>query len=61
VAGKVEGWIGMLGNPILEGSKVRERFGVRGVVAEDDGILCHFAVSKGEGEHHLHSLTWSCK
>jgi hypothetical protein len=48
-------------NPILEGSKVKRRPGVDGVVGVDEGILCHSAVSKGEGAWRFHSLTWSCR
>jgi hypothetical protein len=48
-----------VGNPILEGSKVRGRPGVLGVAGVDEGILCRSAVSKGEGVRRFRSLTWS--
>jgi hypothetical protein len=48
-------------NPILEGSKVRGRPGVLGVVGMDEGALCRSAVSKGEGARCFRSLTWSCR
>jgi hypothetical protein len=47
------------GSPILEGSKVRGRPGVLGVVGVDEGVLCRSAVLKGEGVRHFRSLTWS--
>ena len=39
------GCIGTLGSPILEGSKVRGRPGVDGVVGVDEGVLLRFAAS----------------
>jgi hypothetical protein len=44
-------------NPILEGSKVRGRPGVDRVAGMDEGVLCHSAVSKGEGARRFRSLT----
>ena len=52
------GRIGTLGGPILEGSKVRGRPGVDGVVGVDEGVLYRFAASSGDGER-LHFRTYS--
>jgi hypothetical protein len=52
-------YIGMLGSPIVEGSKVRGRPGVLEVVGVDEGTLCCSAMSKGEGAQCFWSLTWS--
>ena len=59
IVGNVGGCIRMLGNPILEGSKVRGRPGVDGVAGVDKGVLCCSTVSKGEGAQRFRSLTWS--
>jgi hypothetical protein len=50
VVGNMGGCIGTLGSPILEGSKVRGRPGVDGVVGVDEGVLYLFATSSGDGE-----------